>query len=914
MPIVLKHEAAGITPNPENPRLKYGTTMALQQQRADQEMRQRAQDAQYDMQRMGAMGAMRQPSIGEESMMLDQEIRRGMYDPDTVKKFRDEERIMREIMNDRGIDATQRARALENMQSRIRLGRATGRVQPMQQMGPAALQTKPPMTEADYFSDEKNYANAYAAAQARLEAAGPDTPATLENIQAQMHNDYLARQKFVEGLRQPQGQGQPAAQPPNAPAAAPAGQPQASYTGGVGYGGVSPVLAQGGFQPTPIGTAPVGQSAYQPTGDYTSPEVFGAASVLANPAQPQQVQQEPQYPMESVAETKVDPGYMGKPGSDYMSNRTFRNADGRTMIGSIVGINPPAASGGFSTVQIKKESDGKVYDVPLNNLSQQDQQFVLSGGNRDTQYALQNPQMSEGQAYFDPNNPVRKEMSAADQSIVNPKKETLGKPGGRYGLRMIDYGINPATGNRVTASIRPGGGLEYDPPGLSAAEQEYDKEANAKYEKWEKDREKEGRVGSVGKLPPADNPLTKLLTTMTPSQQRDFTKWLMEDNKRYAMRYDIAQQQLNQMEAEKKSGQLPVYPGFERRTQQGQAPAQGQPMQGQMPPTAPPAAQGQSQPPKPAQQPPVKLPKDDKRVQEAIGIATNPYSTMQQLLDAASILAQSDFTEADIAQMEKEREAARTQSGSVIDTSKDQKGRTAEVIDESVPPQQPTPSPTTPAERAATAAGNVAGAVGLGASAVAQTPAELFLQPIVTGARTVYDAITGGSKYSSETAKPSQKTPATSPKAVASQPADGEDKTRAWTNIDGVPMFDGKLESISEPITRNGTQTRTVTLRDSKGNAQTFDIKLFSQEDQNFLMTQYNIGIAKNAWPEKDFLGRYGTGEPYKYDKKGDRPKKQSMNPKTSGYDENRRVPNPEYRQKGEKTPTARTSQAKRTG
>jgi hypothetical protein len=56
-------------------------------------------------------------------------------------------------------------------------------------------------------------------------------------------------------------------------------------------------------------------------------------------------------------------------------------------------------------------------------------------------------------------------MRGADQSIVNPQKETLGKPGGRYGLGMIDYGINPATGNRVTASIRPGGTMpEYDEP------------------------------------------------------------------------------------------------------------------------------------------------------------------------------------------------------------------------------------------------------------------------------------------------------------------------------------------------------------------------------------------------------------------------------------------------------------------
>ena len=377
MPIVLRHQAAGIAPDQENPRTKYGMAMVLQQQRADQQMRQRTQDQQYDMQRMGAMGAMREmrePSIGEDDAMLEQEIRSGLYDPDTVRALRQDQRAMRQIMRDTNIDGTQRAQALGNLQSRMRMSRSTGKVQPitMQQMGPAALQTKPPMTEADYFSDEKNYANAYAAAQARLEAAGPDTPATPENIHAQMHNDYLARQKFVDGLMQPQGQGQPAAQPPNAPAAAPAANPQASYSGGQPTFGASPVLAQGGMG------APVGPGAYQP-GSYTSPEVFGAANVLADPAKQQYAE--------------------------------------------------------------------------------------VSGGNRDTQYSLQNPQMSAGQAYFDPNNPVRQEMSAADQSMVNPQKQTLGKPGGRYGLGQIDYGINPATGNRVTASIRPGGTMpEYDEP------------------------------------------------------------------------------------------------------------------------------------------------------------------------------------------------------------------------------------------------------------------------------------------------------------------------------------------------------------------------------------------------------------------------------------------------------------------
>jgi hypothetical protein len=142
-------------------------------------------------------------------------------------------------------------------------------------------------------------------------------------------------------------------------------------------------MAQGGMG------APVGPGAYQP-GSYTSPQVFGAANVLANPAQPPQQQPATQYL----------PG-----GAPYNANLV------------------------------------------------------------DMAYDAANPGRSAGTNYFDPENPEYARMRGADQSIVNPQKETLGKPGGRYGLGMIDYGINPATGNRVTASIRPGGTMpEYDEP------------------------------------------------------------------------------------------------------------------------------------------------------------------------------------------------------------------------------------------------------------------------------------------------------------------------------------------------------------------------------------------------------------------------------------------------------------------
>jgi len=526
MPIVLRHQAAGIAPEQENPRTKYGMAMVLQQQRADQQMRQRTQDQQYDMQRMGAMGAMREmrePSIGEDDAMLEQEIRSGLYDPDTVRALRQDQRAMRQIMRDTNIDGTQRAQALGNLQSRMRMSRSTGKVQPMmQQMGPAALQTKPPMTEAEYFSDEKNYANAYAAAQARLEAAGPDTPVTPENIQAQMHNDYLAKQKFLQGLSQPQ---------PNAPAAAPAGQPQASYSGGQPTFGGSPVMAQGGMQPTanmgnaavPISSggldpkrviaelesyppkykladgtvvgavqmsdgsfkpdlggvqqsnAPAGPGAYQP-GDYTPQEVFGAPNVLTNTAQPMQQQpapmQTPAMPAQQQPEKKGKRGYISiAPGGGQSAGQPAGQASGGWKSKSTGVYSPdgkflgdPSLYDEAGANYIRQQAAPTAAAKPPVATNGRDAAFNAAlGSNLDTAYDLANMDRSPGTNYFNPENPEYARMRGADPNIINPPKN-VGKFKGRFGLGGVDYGINPATGNRVTMSVRPGGGLEYDEP------------------------------------------------------------------------------------------------------------------------------------------------------------------------------------------------------------------------------------------------------------------------------------------------------------------------------------------------------------------------------------------------------------------------------------------------------------------
>ena len=564
MPITLRHDVADL-PMPKVDPQKYNTGMGMAKQERkyamDAEMLNQRQD--YAMDAMQMRNSQENPSIGDDDAMVEQEIRSGLYDPDTVRSLRDDQRAARLILRDRNLNATQQAEALANLRSRMRMTRSTGKVQPMmQQMSPAALQAKPPMTEADYFSDEKNYANAYAAAQARLEAAGSNTPATPENIQAQMHNDYLARQKFLEGLRQPQGQGQPAAPAPNAPATQ-SGQPQASFSGGQSIFGASPVLAQGGFQqggsayspaialapahpdykplPTPTdrrdergyvimsdgskvdprdsfamstggrgqqdvmrlthpdgsqkeqrpanileyydSNAPVGQPLTQ--GSFTGGDpVFGSPPVLAMPASQsmpgvatgatlpatpmsqQPAQQQPMYPMEAIASMRVDPGYKAQPPA-ATGVRNWTSSDGKFNVdGQLEGVDPASGDGAYPTVRIKRSDNGKVISVPMNRISNEDQMFAMAGGNRNTMYDMQNPQRSAGTNFMDPNNPVRQEMSAADQSIVNPQKRTLGSEyKGRYGLGGADYGINPATGNRVTASVRPGGtALEYDEP------------------------------------------------------------------------------------------------------------------------------------------------------------------------------------------------------------------------------------------------------------------------------------------------------------------------------------------------------------------------------------------------------------------------------------------------------------------
>lgn len=601
MPIVLKHQAAGIAPSPENPRLKYGMTMALQQQRADQEMRQRAQDAQYDMQRMGAMGqarmgATREPSRAERREMLDMQIRNGAVPQGLIKPLRDLAGEEARIMRNRGLNAQQMGEALSEIDSQMDIIMSSAYPQRMaanrmQQAQANQQPAGPPTARVAFRKDPKLREGYMARAQATFEGA-EDRP-TIEMILDKAGELFDAEQRWLNAdpaAAAPQGQGQPAAQPPNAPTAAPAANPQASFSGGQPAFGASPVMAQGGFQqgggeqydqsmvpavvaamrqpvaaspaatrngsspslgialapghpdykspPTPTdqrdekgyvvmsdgskvdprddfamrtggmgqqsvmrlthpdgsqierrpdfmmnaeylaSNAPVGQSAYQPTGSYTSPEVFGAANVLANTAQPPQT---PSAPQPAQQPPVVAPQSQQQPEKKKGKRGYISIAPGG---GQSAGQPAGQASGGWKSKSTGVYSpDGKflgdpsLYDEAGANYIRQQAaptaqtpatQYLPDGTPYnvnvvDMAYDAVNPGRSAGTNYFDPENPEYARMRGADPNIMNPPKN-VGSFKGRYGLGGMDYGINPATGNRVTASVRPGGGLEYDEP------------------------------------------------------------------------------------------------------------------------------------------------------------------------------------------------------------------------------------------------------------------------------------------------------------------------------------------------------------------------------------------------------------------------------------------------------------------
>jgi hypothetical protein len=521
MGIVLRHDAAGIPLGRDKDGQKYGQMLVAQQRKYDLEQMQSDRDNQY---RMGQIGAMRNynaaPSIGEDDAMIEQEIRSGMYDPDVVKSLRDDQRAMRLIMRDKDIDGTQRAQALDNLRSRMRMQRSTGKVQPMVQAQPSA--PRQPLTAAQAFAQSDKLEERF---MGMVEPTNPDgTPMPYEERLKRAMSIYDTRQKMLFG--QPQEQASPQQSVP------PAGgsQSQVGYRiqgqGPADPKGVNMVLQSyppqyvlndgtrvdsvwknGRWAPDVDQTGPRSQllsgnqqpaspamqgqaTASVPGGSqsmsFGGERVFGVDPVPATPL-PASSAQSPEL---ANAPSGVRPApngsiygdqgqYLGntdlynQAGANYIrqqaspqiaqsqpSPRKWTSADGKySTDGEFLGVSNPT-DGGEPMVKIKK-TDGNVVDVPWSKLSDQDRMFASAGGNRDTMYDLQNRGRTPGTNFMDPENPVYKEMRSP-QSQQQPNQ---GQFMGRYGLGGVDYGINQSTGNRVTASIRPGAtAVEYDEP------------------------------------------------------------------------------------------------------------------------------------------------------------------------------------------------------------------------------------------------------------------------------------------------------------------------------------------------------------------------------------------------------------------------------------------------------------------
>lgn len=442
MPIRFQYDAAAVVPPSSNELKKYGGQMLMQQRKYDLDQMRDQRNNQMRMQNIAAMQNYNaEPSIGEDDAMLEQEIRSGAYDPDTVRSLRDDQRAMRQIMRDRNIDGTQRAQALDNLRSRMRMMRSTGRVQPMMQTQPST--PRQPPTAAQAFAQNDKLEERF---MGMIEPVNPDgTPMPYEERLKKAMEMYDTRQRMLFG--------QPAQQP-----APPVGQSQASYSGGsteAGFG-VSPVMAQGGFQG-------MGQSAYQPTGNYTGGEpVFGVQPVLAQQAgQPQATQTAP------VAAPPVSP----EASPSKKGARGYISAAPRGGSVTELGRNPVYSQDGKflgdtglydqqGADYIRRQAAG-VQPMAQPVSTERAGFDAAMGSNLDTAYDLANMDRSPGTNFFNPENPAYAAMRAPapQQSTGN-----VGQFKGRYGLGGVDYGINPATGNRVTASIRPGGGLEFDEP------------------------------------------------------------------------------------------------------------------------------------------------------------------------------------------------------------------------------------------------------------------------------------------------------------------------------------------------------------------------------------------------------------------------------------------------------------------
>lgn len=438
MPIKVIHDVPGIVPSQDEGMSKYGGPMVMQQQKYDQEARlqQGAQD--NAMQRL-----MANPKYMEQMnqrAMIDtirQDVANGMYEAADANQINGLLGTM-SAANSGYLDESQRNQATSAAVARL-AGITSNARQPVQNtaMQPPKMPPAPRNPQEAWVSNPK-VAKEYMDAVMKEKMDAGET-ITREDAWKIARNNFDIDYKMQTGYVDPQPQVMNALNPYAVAASAPQQRRDPMLKkdgtrwapGERGYISFKPK----GRSVTESGAAPMYNQSGQFMGDPSLYNTQGASNI--------QQQANPQS------------------GQPMSMNREWTSSDGvRKFQGDFIGMTPGV--GGEPSAIIRRSSDGQVFQVPFSKLSQNDQGFASSAqGNTDTMYDLANSGRSSGTNYFDPQNPAYAAMRAPMQQQV----PSQGRFMGAYGMGGVDYGMNQATGNRVTGSVRPGGTMvQYDEP------------------------------------------------------------------------------------------------------------------------------------------------------------------------------------------------------------------------------------------------------------------------------------------------------------------------------------------------------------------------------------------------------------------------------------------------------------------
>jgi hypothetical protein len=405
MGIVLRHEAAGVPFNRDNDRTKYGQALALQQRNDDNSTRRRFQNQQYEtQQRYDNQDFLLNRDLGNNLADLDQAIAKGQFDPVIAKKLRQSLALEAEAMSNPGIDATQRAEALQ-----------IARAQRVPLLAMRRDATQEP-TVGDQFNQRRyaeggrqwlqNSKGDFDEITPQSQPQAPSTAREAFNQNPRMESDYL---KMAEGyLRDPEN---PTAFPDR----------NALWDKAEELWGVDQMRRRG---PAPAqSTMPANDGPMVPP----SRPVTGSSQYVGK----QFAEGQGVLPPSRGAQASTGKGYI------------FIKPSGKSVTQSVgMPSAPPAA------VSPANPWEGVV--------SPTGQPMTA-----DTQYDMQNLDRSPGINFFDPNNPAYAAMRAPQMQ----QPQAAPQYAGQSGLGGVNFGINQGTGNNVSASVRPGGTmLQYDEP------------------------------------------------------------------------------------------------------------------------------------------------------------------------------------------------------------------------------------------------------------------------------------------------------------------------------------------------------------------------------------------------------------------------------------------------------------------